>query len=89
MYLEESSTESKIPKEELKPEEQPKFEERDISKPDYKFVPGNHLWKQEGYYAVCYGCELSHAVWLGPDKLIVGVDDKGPIIKTRAELGMV
>jgi hypothetical protein len=70
------------------PEEQPKFEERDLSKPDFKFVPGNHLWKQEGYYLTCYGCDLSHAVWIGPDKLMVGVDDKGPILKTRKELGM-
>lgn len=88
MLLEDYSTKSKIPEEELKPEEQPKFEERDTSKPDYKFVPGNHLWKQEGYYLVCNNCELSHAVWIGENKIMVGVDDKGPILKTRAELGM-
>jgi hypothetical protein len=89
MFYEKSLTKSKIVEEELKPEEQPKFEEKDMAKPDYKFVPGNHLWKQEGYYLVCYGCELSHAVWIGEDKLMVGVDSNGPIVKTRKELGMV
>lgn len=79
----------KTQKEELKQEEKPLFEEKDTSKPDYKFVPGNHLWKQEGYYLVCYGCELSHAVWIGPDKMMVGVDDNGPIVKSRKELGIV
>lgn len=64
------------------------FEERDISKPDFKFVPGNHLWKQQGYYLVCHGCELQHAVWVGKDHLMVGVNDKGPILKTRKELNM-
>ena len=79
------------PKQEIPKEQQdkPLFEEKDIKSPDFKFVPGNHLWKQQGYYIVCYGCELEHAVWLGPDKLMVGVNDKGPIIKTRKELGMV
>jgi len=66
------------------------FEERDTKCPDFKFVPGNHLWKQQGYYLVCYSCDLSHAVWIGADKLMVGVNKKGkPILKLRSEIGMV
>jgi len=70
--------------------DQPLFEERDTKCPDFKFVPGNHLWKQQGYYLVCYSCDLSHAVWIGADKLMVGVNKKGkPILKLRSEIGMV
>lgn len=88
MLYEESSKSLKIPENQEKEnkEEQPLFEDKDLSKPDYKFVPGNHLWKQQGYYLICYGCELSHAVWIGADKLMIGADDKGPILKLRKEL---
>jgi hypothetical protein len=82
MPYEESSKESKTPEN----QDKPLSEERDVSQPDYKFVPGNHLWKQQGPYLVCYGCELQHAVWVGVDKLMVGVNDKGPIIKDRSEI---
>jgi hypothetical protein len=63
-------------------------EERSWDRPDFSFVPGFHNWKQQGYYLICYSCELTHAVWIGRDKMMVGVDDKGPILKTRKELGM-
>lgn len=53
--------------------------------PDYTFIPkGYHEWRQQGYYLVCKSCELQHAVWIGKDKLMVGVDEKGnPILKKR------
>ena len=95
MFYEELSTKSKTQlsrdrqESQEKKEKQPLFEERDTKSPDFKFIPGNHLWKQQGYYAICFSCDLEHAIWLGPDKLMVGVNDKGPIIKTRKELGMV
>ena len=73
-------------KENENPEERPLVEEKDLSKPDYKFVPGNHLWKQQGPYVICFSCELQHASWIGMDKLMVGVDDNGPILKTRKEV---
>ena len=96
MFYEELSTKSKTQlsrdrqESQEKKEKQPLFEERDTKYPDFKFVPGNHLWKQQGYYLVCYSCDLSHAVWIGADKLMVGVNKKGkPILKLRSEIGMV
>jgi hypothetical protein len=67
-----------------------KVEELNFEKPDYIFQPnGFHLYRQEGYYLVCRGCELVHAVYIGSEKIMVGQDEKGqPIIKSRKELGM-
>lgn len=66
-------------------------EELDFNKPDYAFIPnGVHMWRQEGYYLVCHSCDLTHAVFIGKDKVMVGEDEKGsPILKTRKELKMV
>jgi len=34
-------------------------------------------------------CEIQHAVWIGTEKMMMGIDKKGqPILKTRKELGM-
>jgi len=60
-----------------------------FSKPAYTFTPGNHIYRQQGYYLVCKSCDLQHAVWIGASKIMVGVDEKGiPILKTRKSLGM-
>lgn len=61
-----------------------------FDKPDFTFVPkANHEWRQQGPYLCCKSCEVEHAVWVGTDKMLVGLDEKGqPILKTRAELGM-
>jgi len=66
-------------------------EELDFNKPDYIFLPkGIHNYRQEGFYLVCRGCELVHAVFIGKDKIMVGVDKEGqPILKKRKEIGMV
>ena len=58
----------------------------DFNKPDYVFVPkGNHDWRQRGYFIVCRSCELEHASWIGPKKILVGIDEKGqPILKARS-----
>jgi len=71
--------------EEKKNEEQPENEELDFSKPDYLFEPGaNHDYRQQGFYLICKSCEIEHAVWVGSDKLMVGVDKDGkPILKRR------
>jgi len=71
-------------------EEQPIEEILDFNKPDFTFVPKEiHEWRQKGYYIVCMSCELQHAAFIGPDKIMVGVDEKGqPILKKRKELGM-
>ena len=65
-------------------------EELDFNKPTFSFKPnGHHSYRQVGYYLVCKSCEVQHAVWIGPDKILVGFDkeDKA-ILKTRRELNM-
>lgn len=51
----------------------------------YKFLPkGRHTWRQQGFYLVCKSCELQHAVYIGPKKIMVGEDQEGrPILKDR------
>jgi len=54
-------------------------------KPDFIFKPNeHHEWRQEGPYCICKSCELIHAVYIGMDKLLVGLDDQGrPLFKNR------
>jgi len=63
----------------------------DFNKPSYKFIPpGYHEWVQRGYYLVCKSCELEHGTFIGPHKLLTGIDEKGkPILRNRRDLGMV
>lgn len=65
-------------------------ERLDFGKPDFTFIPkGNHDYKQRGYYLICKSCEIEHAVFVGADKIMVGIEDDGkPIMKSRKELGM-
>lgn len=60
-------------------------EQLDFTKPTYVFEPNeHHEWRQQGYYLICKSCELEHAVWVGSDKLLIGLNDKGqPIFKNR------
>lgn len=60
-------------------------EDLDFSKPNFEFIPkGSHEWRQQGYYLICKSCDLEHAVWIGSEKLMVGVKDSGqPILKDR------
>jgi hypothetical protein len=53
--------------------------------PSYRFIPkGYHEWRQEGGYIICRSCELEHAVWIGMDKILVGLNKDGkPILKNR------
>ena len=62
----------------------------DFTKPDYKFNAGGiHEWRQEGYYLVCRSCEITHAQWIGKEKILVGfTEEKKPLFKTRKELNM-
>lgn len=65
------------------------FEEYDFNKPNYIFLPkGAHVYKQRGYYLVCFSCELQHGVYIGPDKVMVGEKEGKPIIKDRKEVGL-
>lgn len=72
-------------REEKNNESLPENEDLDFSKPDYLFEPGaNHDYRQQGPYLICKSCEIEHAVWVGTDRLMVGVDGEGkPILKRR------
>lgn len=60
----------------------------DFTKPDFIFLPkGNHTYRQQGYYLVCKSCEITHAIWIGSEKIMVGIDEENkPIIKKRKEI---
>ncbi len=51
----------------------------------YRFIPkGRHVWRQQGYYLVCKGCDLQHSIFIGADKIMVGEDNEGkPILVKR------
>lgn len=57
----------------------------DFSHPDFVFQPKEyHEWRQQGYFITCKSCELQHSVYVGSEKLLVGINDKGqPILKDR------
>lgn len=75
--------------EEQKSDIQPIIEEKNWETPDFTFIPkGTHLWVQRGYYLICTSCGLSHAVFIGPNRIMVGIKDGDPVLKTRKELGM-
>lgn len=62
-------------------------EELDFNKPDYIFTPkGAHNYRQEGFYLVCRSCDLVHAVFIGPDRVLVGLENGEPILKKRKEI---
>lgn len=71
--------------------ERPDEEILDFTKPTYVFTPkGSHEWRQQGYYIICKSCDLEHAVWVGAEKVLVGISEGGePNFKTRKELGML
>jgi len=73
---------SKIP---MEPKDEKETEVLDFTKPTYTFKPNEvHDWRQQGPYVVCKSCELQHAVWIGMDKIMVGINEKGqPILKKR------
>jgi len=60
-------------------------EKLDFKNPDFEFIPsGNHEFRQQGPYLICYSCVLQHAVWIGMEKIMVGLDVDGkPILKSR------
>ena len=57
---------------------QPQVNELDFTKPDYSFTPkGAHDWKQHGPYVICRSCDLEHAIYIGIEKMMVGIEDDG------------
>lgn len=69
--------------------DQPISESLDFSRPDFVFRPNeNHGWKQKGPYLVCKTCDILHATYIGPDKIMVGLDSAGkPLFKIRSQIG--
>lgn len=57
-----------------------------FEKPDFVFLPkGYHVYRQQGPYLVCKSCEIQHAIFIGMEKVMVGVDEKGqPILKKKS-----
>jgi len=42
-----------------------------------------HTWRQRGPWLVCVSCPKKHASWLGINKELIGIDEKGePIVRT-------
>jgi len=59
-------------------------EELHFDKPDFEFIPKNCHYRQEGPYLVCQSCIVKHAVWIGMEKIMIGVDKDGsPILQKR------
>jgi hypothetical protein len=50
---------------------------------DIKQDLAGHEWRQQGYHLVCHSCELSHAVYIGKKKLLIGINEKGPVFEKR------
>jgi hypothetical protein len=65
--------------------EQEMQEQLDFSQPDFVFQPKEqHDWRQQGPYLVCKSCEIEHAVFIGTEKIMVGLNESGqPIFKNR------
>ena len=68
--------------------EEEESEVLDFDNPSFSFIPkGTHDWRQQGFYLVCKSCDLQHAVWVGPNRILVGIDEEGqPILKKRNEV---
>jgi hypothetical protein len=50
----------------------------DFDNPEFTFIPkGIHNWRAEGIYLVCRSCEIHHAVYIGPNKIFIGIDSDG------------
>jgi len=64
---------------------EPETEKMDFTKPDYQFIPKGCQYRQNGIYLVCYSCDLKHAVYIGPNKMMVGETENGPILVDRVE----
>jgi len=63
---------------------EPETEVLDFTKPDFNFIPkGSHEWRQQGYYIICKSCDLEHAVWIGSERILTGINEKGEPILTR------
>lgn len=71
--------------EETDDEVEAESERLNFEKPDFKFEEqDHHEWRQQGPYLVCKDCNLTHAIWIGMDKMLVGFNKQGePILMER------
>lgn len=60
----------------------------DFTKPSFVFkAKDHHEFRQQGTYLVCKSCDVTHAVWIGIERILTGFDKEGqPIIKKRKEV---
>ena len=60
-------------------------EKVDFTQPDFTFIPKEvHEWRQKGPFIVCKSCEIMHAVYIGTEKIMVGMDEQGkPLFKRK------
>lgn len=64
----------------------PSFTETvDFSNPSFVFVPKEiHNWRQKGFFLECRSCDITHGVYVGPDKILIGIEKDGtPLFKNR------
>lgn len=61
--------------------------EIDKSKLESQVKPGlaGHHWRQQGPYLVCQSCPVNHAVWIGMNVRLMGINDDGSPILKRIE----
>lgn len=71
--------------EEIDKKDEPLVETLDFKNPTFTFIPKEtHEWRQKGYFLECKSCDLTHGLYIGPDKIMVGLDEKGqPLLKKR------
>ena len=51
------------------------------------FFSNKQIWRQRGFWLVCVSMENKPAIWLGPDKIMVGEKEDGtPILANRENL---
>lgn len=57
----------------------------EVLQKEFEFTPSALcIYKQRGPYLVCTSCELQHALFIGMEKIMVGVDEHGkPIVERR------
>lgn len=56
--------------------------DRDKLEPLTKPGISGHQWVQRGPFLVCKSCPIEHGVWIGVDKILVGINKQGnPILK--------
>lgn len=68
-------------------EQKADFDTLNFDNPEFSFVPkGTHNWRQRGYYIHCDSCDLGHGVFIGAEKVLVGINEIGHPILTKKHI---